>query len=209
MEHKLKEYELRSKAKYTGRLKFITMMYYEICKLECEQGIEDPEVQGIYDKLVGLREGSGKAYWCLITLRPRDEESLSHFILVINKIVEKKWLKDKCLWVYEQKGRTNELLGTGKHVHILFKLMGVKHGSKQKSKLQCLKEVTDTCHSFKLNIEDNCIDIKTGPKVDLHSANNYLTGDKADAGKHAAQEMDKVFREKNGLKERYGLTEVI
>ena len=58
MDYKLKEYELRSKAKYTGRLKFITMMYYEICKLECEQGIEDPEVQQIYDKLVGLREGN-------------------------------------------------------------------------------------------------------------------------------------------------------
>lgn len=208
MEHKLQEFELRQKAKYTGRLKFITMMYFEICKLECEQGIEEPEVQAIYDKLTSLRESNSKAYWCLITLRPRDEESLSNFILVINKIVEKKWLKNQCMWVYEQKGRNLDELGKGKHCHILFKLMGVKHGSKQKSKLQCLKEVTDTCHAFKLNIEDNCINIKTGPKGDLSDANNYLTGDKADVEKHAAQSMDRVFREKNELKALYGLSVV-
>lgn len=204
----INEMELVTKAKYTGRLKYITMMYYEICKLECEQGVEDPRVQAIYERLMVLREGGSKAYWCLVTLRPREEETLGNFMLVMEKIINKKWLKGKAMWVYEQKGTNVDELGAGKHCHILFKLMGVKHGAKQKSKLQCLKEVTDTCHSFKLKIADNCIDIKTGPKADLESVNNYLTGDKADADKHAAQEMDKVWREQKGLKDRYGLSEV-
>lgn len=192
------------KAKETGMLKFMTMIEYEICKLECEQdSCRFTAMQERFNYLRELRANTNSNYWILITIRPKDE-TLVRLQEVTNRIVSKKWLKDKCLYVYEQKGETIEELGQGMHVHILAKLIGMKHGNKQKSKKQCLDEIISTCRTFKLNIEDNCIDAKVGPKRDVQQVIGYLTGVKASEEKHKAQKMDILWREKNGIISLYG-----
>lgn len=192
-------------AKKTGLLKFATMVEYEISKLLCEQG-EHPEaiLQRRYNYLQSLREKNSRAYWGLFSIRPAENNNLIAFLDTIHKITRKKWLKDNCCYVFEQKGESLDTQGEGMHAHILFVLHGVLHGKKQKSRKQCLDEVIDTMERSSIKIESQGVDLRTGSKEDLGQVYNYLVGDKADAKKHAAQEIDKVWREANEMQDLYG-----
>lgn len=197
--------EIKLKAKETGRLKFLTMMEYEISKLKCEQGVEeDKYVQERFNYLRRLREDADGAYWGLISIRPREGAELADFVKLVERIVTKVWLKDNCFWVYEQKGEDPSELGKGLHTHIMFKLAGTKHGKKQRGKMACLKELLDTCKRSNVDIEDCGVHIRVGPKRDSEQASNYLTGQKADGKKALAQEMDTLWREMYELEDVYG-----
>lgn len=197
--------DLYLQAKTTGRLKFWTMVEYQICQAEAEAGKEPCALlQERFNYLKELRDECNNSFWLLLTLRPKDE-TLERLTELTNKVVAKKWLQDKCFWVFEQKGETVETMGDGMHVHILTKLEGMVHGKRKKTKKQCLDEVIATCKAFNFNIEDNCIDAKVGPKRDLPKVVNYLTGEKSSDKKHKAQEIDVLWREKNGITSLYGI----
>lgn len=180
------------------------MVFYEITKLEAERGEEsDPHLQAAVDKLKELRENTTSAYYVLVTIRPKEDETMENLMKCTNKIVNKKWMKDNCLWVYEQKGTSEDEAGIGKHVHIIYKHEGLKQAGKKKSWKKCLEEVTDTCRRM-IEIEDNCIDFKPAPKKDREKIFNYLLGSKASEEKEPAQKIDIFWREKLGLKSHYG-----
>lgn len=202
------EVDLIVKAKETGRLKFWTMVFYEINKLEAEQGLEaDAYLAGRYQYLQSLRGNSTGIYYGLMTIRGKGDEDLADLISLVERIVKKKWLKDNCMWVYEQKGECDEDAGRGAHCHILFKLHGIKHGSKQKSKVQCINEIVEMTKKLDW-IEEQGVDLRTMPKKDYEKVKGYITGAKASEEKHEAQKIDILWREKQGLLPRYGVTEL-
>lgn len=202
--------ELLLKCKETGSMKFWTHVYYEIEKLSVEKGMfSDDQIGRVqardWEKLVALREKATRAFWSIITIRPRDGCEAHVLQQCVEKVVEKCWLRDKCFWVFEQKGTDEGEIGRGLHAHILFKLEGVKHGKKQKTKGQVASEVYDTCKRVAdMDIEEQCIDVTVGKKEDLENAVNYLTGVKASEKKHKAQKIDVLWREQEGFKKFYG-----
>ncbi len=209
MFNKYMEVDLLCKAKETGKLKFWTMVSYEIEKLRSEQGMFDSELeQTMYSELLNLREKTTGIFWGLITIRPRETVLIEELEQLTNKIVNKKWLKDNCMWVYEQKGADESSRGRGIHTHILFKLHGLKQGKKQKSKAQCLNEILDTIHRSNLDIADNCVDVSTGSKRDLGQVVNYLVGKKKNATKQVVQEQDVIWRESIGFPSYFGCLEL-
>lgn len=199
-------------------MKFWTNVYYEIEKLRAERGVFASDlVEDDYQTLLSLREGATRAYWAIITIRPKDGCEAAVLQKCTEKVVEKNYLKGKCAWVFEQKGTNEDEIGHGMHAHILFKLDGVKHSKRQKTKGQVAAEVFDTVTRImehyiskdiyddsQCSIEKQCIDVTVGKKCDLENAINYLTGEKASKEKHDAQKMDVIWREKEGFTSLYG-----
>lgn len=201
--------ELYVKASETGKLKFWTMVAYETTKLRAEQGLFDDDIcKAAYEQLKILREGSTGIFWGMISIRPRETATFEELEAVVLRIVKKKWLNNNCFWVFEQKGACNDTRGRGVHTHIFFKLVGLKHGSKQKNKSQCLNEILDTVHRSKLDVADNCVDITVGSKKDLGKAVNYLLGSKSSDEKKEVQKHDVIWRESLGLEPHYGNVEL-
>lgn len=200
-------------------MKFWTQVYYEIEKLSVEKGVfPDSQIGTIQQRdfatLLSLRGEATRAYWAIITIRPKHGCEAAVLRQCTEKVVEKNYLKGKCAWVFEQKGKNESELGNGMHSHILFRLEGVKHSKRQKTKGQVAAEVYDTVnrimeHNISQDISDcsiepQCIDVTVGKKCDLKNAINYLTGTKASTEKHAAQKMDKIWRENEGFTSLYG-----
>ena len=198
--------ELALKAKETGRLKFWTMVEYEITKLQAEAKEEpDKYLQGRFDKLVELRKRFDDAYWGLISIRPKDGLSIIEFQKQMNKLLKKKWFYKNYLIVYEQKSSKESEMGIGMHSHIMFKLNGIKHGKKQKSRIQCLNEIQDTIKTFKCDLyTEQSTDIRTAPNKDCEQIQNYLIGAKASEEKQKIQKIDTLWREKNSIENYYG-----
>lgn len=198
--------DLREQAKATGRLKYWTMVYYEITKLEAEAG-EEPcrELQAAYDRLQELRARKDRSFWGMITIRPKDGLDMDEFFGYIHKILNKKWLNDNYLMVMEQKGASVMEMGKGMHSHILFKLNGVKHGRKQKSFKQCLNEVLGTVKTFNNELfTEQSVDLVTCKQNDGEKMQNYLLGEKSSEEKQEIQKIDKLWREKLNIMRYYG-----
>lgn len=198
--------DLKEQAKATGRLKYWTMVYYEITKLEAEAGDEqDKELQAAYEKLIELRSKKDRSYWGMISIRPKDGMTIDEFEEYMKKILNKKWLNDNYLMVYEQKGASEEEMGKGMHSHILFKLNGVKHGRKQKSFKQCLNEVLGTVKTFNNELfTEQSVDLVTCKQNDGEKMQNYLLGEKSSEEKQEIQKIDKLWREKLNIMRYYG-----
>ena len=85
------------KAKATGRMKCRTMMHYEIMKLELEQGIGNVHDLRDYQRLITLRANkdanTSNAFWCIMSIRPKEEETLANLISFIERVVKKEWIQ--------------------------------------------------------------------------------------------------------------------
>lgn len=203
----MNEIELISKAKETGRLKYWTMVYYEITKLEAQAGQEKCKLlQDAHNKLKELRENATNAYWGFMSLRPKDGLTIDEFMAQCEQLCSKLWLKNNHLLVYEQKGKNEEEMGKGMHAHILFKMLGVMHGKDQKSKNQVLNEFHKTIKTFK---RPDCwfeqsVDLDLRGRKEGRNSQKYLIGKKASAEKQEIQKIDKIWRAKYNIEPYYG-----
>lgn len=141
----------------------------------------------------------------MITIRPKDGLTYDEFEAYMQKIINKKWLNDNYLMVFEQKGASEVDMGEGMHSHVLFKLNGIKHGKKQKSFKQCLNEVLGTVKTFNDELfTEQSVDLVTCKQEDGAKMQNYLLGRKSSEEKQKVQEIDKLWREKLHIEEWYG-----
>ncbi len=200
--------DLYQKAQHAGQLKYWTQVFYEIEKLEAEDG--KTSNQFLKEKqlyLEKLRAKTSNAYYAMLSIRPKIDQKFEDFEPFINRVVKKCWLKDNCLWVYEQKGENEADMGKGLHCHILYQLHGIKHGKKQKSKTQCLNEILEMIKNLDW-IEPQGIHIQVYKKEDGDKVHNYLLGEKSPQEKQKSQEFDVIYREKNNIEKSYGLNEL-
>ena len=207
MDDRCNDLELYHKAEHAGKLKYWTAVFYEIEKLEAEDGKTSNQFllkKQLY--LEKLRAKTSNAYYAMLSIRPKEDQKFEDFEPFINRVVKKCWLKDNCFWVYEQKGETEADMGKGLHCHILFQLHGIKHGKKQKSKMQCLNEILDMIKNVEW-IEPQGIHIQVYKKEDGDKVHNYLLGEKSPEEKQKSQKIDVIYREKNNIKKYYGRLE--
>ncbi len=111
--------------------------------------------------------------------------------------------------VYEQKGECEADLGKGLHCHILFRLDGIKRDKtgKQKQWKECKSEIVKMTEDIDW-IKEPGINIATYKKKYYRNPFNYLRGKKAPDEKEKSQAFDKIYRERNNIKDYYGLNEL-
>lgn len=152
------------------------------------------ELHGIYKETIGLETSN----WYFITIRP--DEKLTNFIEFKSQV--EKYVKRKCFidytLTYEQKGTSNENLGSGYHCHI------VAYTS-WRSKGEALR---DTKSTFNKICAPNCIEIKpTRNPNDI--IQNYMIDYKSDDNhKIETKIWDDKWRIENKLKNIYNKNDI-
>lgn len=196
----------------TGEMKALTMMYMEMAKLRLIQGTYDDEkVQSDYECLKVLRGKKDEKYFVFCTISPPNNTSVEDLVKCGNKIMKKKWLQERYLLVYEQRGENTAELGKNPHIHLIWIQHGMREASGKATSLQhCLNSIKKTAESMLegCSLVGRWHDERA--KSELGKSIGYLLGEKKNLpkkDKQTAQKFDKIWRKENGLKEYYGTNE--
>lgn len=149
-------------------------------------------VQELYNEKQRRKELNKPFYF--ITLNPKQDCEFEPFKDAVGDISCWSWV-DKCLWVFEQRGSTEEEMGKGFHAHVLISNYNIEKG---KLKTQIRNKFKKFC----LDIE-SCINIQQKKREWLNDKLEYIMGKKLDEGKPEKQEIDTLWREKMNLKQFY------
>jgi len=171
--------------------------YTEFCiKFNEEQ---DKKKYDILKGKMGNIPKEGNYYF--LTVNPDTSKiTLPVFLKTIQKALSKRWIS-YYEYVIEQRGETEEELGKGYHTHIIFN-KGIKH----------CKVVLEMQNSFKkiLDFESpyirNWFNLKNIDDDEKERKTSYILDRKADPEKWKKQDMDIIFRQKNGLQKSYKST---
>lgn len=133
----------------------------------------------------------------------KPEITLGQAIVMMKDIINKKWLQNnEYYYCYEQRGTSIETMGDGLHVHLLFKKPDGK--SPQHCKNECWNVFKKFCDlEPKLIFEKH---FKFIPECWKADKIDYISGTKnkdPDGSKTVKVKFDKIYREKNNLKELY------
>lgn len=131
-----------------------------------------------------------KKYY-FITINPIECEK-NDLDKIMSGICKKKWIKIYS-YVYEQRGKSEEEIGKGKHIHILIE--------KNKKKNEVIKEIHNTIKQY---CDKEKVDVKEITEKEKNDRINYMKGNKCN-DKKLLVEMDKIWRNKNGIKDYYEL----
>lgn len=221
MERAMEQRQEYNTYRKTGIGKAITMLFYKNTNLKIKHNIPiyndpyyDEHIQRIFKENEELeqidKEAKDNAYYLFITIRPKDNtiEQLKEFI---EKFTEYTWTKERCEWVYEQEGNSEESLGQGLHTHLLFDIHDAYYstggrGTKlnKKNVLKKLKELM-----IKNNINQAEPDVKEVPFKYGNDKREYMYGEKTGLTKKDKipkkdiQIWDKIWRNLKKLKEKY------
>lgn len=141
---------------------------------------------------------TGKWFW--ITLRPAAEhnERFDSFKEQVREYIKRKMFLG---WTYafEQKGETEEEMGKGYHVHIIAECT---------NNMNKAKVIRDTKSSWKQWLGGDCPDAfiqveKMEKQTEYQNRLKYITEKKGESYKHAAQEIDKIWRKQKKLYDTY------
>lgn len=133
-----------------------------------------------------------------ITLAPPENEiSVDNFVKKTLEFCEFKYIK-QYVFVIEQRfnGEPNDKykkLGDGAHIHIL-----VDKGNHKPSDLK--RDIKRKFAGYEM-----IMDFSFRHRKDIIKTQNYMVGDKKDEDKRLKQIQDKLFREKNNIKNYWGL----
>lgn len=155
-----------------------------------------PLMKDINEEKKKKDEESTKSEYVFITVNPHANVPLSDFKKVVDKSVEKSFIK-KSLHVIEQRGENMDELGKGFHCHML-----VHKGDYRISHLK--REFGRTFAKY-TDIGNPCtFNIRMCKESDLRNRQNYMLGWKSDPDKHLKQVYDRDFRKKFLIKNYYG-----
>lgn len=191
--------ELVNKAIFRGFSKAITDMVCEATKLEIREG-KVPN-----NKLIQIYEGYKKnidnkfGNVLFITINPRPDIELTTFIKSMNKFISKVWIEDY-IYVYEQRGTTEEESGKGFHAHILL------WKPDNKKSHEVIRETKNTFKNICSIDNPSILNIKNCKEEDIPKRKNYMLGIKnteTDPSKQVKQEIDLTWRIRNNLLNYY------
>lgn len=155
-----------------------------------------PLMKEINDEKKKKDDETIKSDYVFITVNPRPTAPLNEFTKIVNKSVEKTFIK-KSLHVIEQRGETMEDLGKGFYCHILLNKGDYRISHLRREFARTFKNVCDVDNP-------HCFNVSLCKKSDLAKRQNYITGEKKDEEKHLKQKMDIEFRKKFLIKDYYG-----
>lgn len=156
----------------------------------------DKEIDEVIDEDIKGAKKIRKEYkkkdisYYFITINPKECE-IYDLEIIMKKILKKKWCEMYC-YVYEQRGKTEDEQGKGKHIHMIIK--------KKTAKSSAIKEIYESIKEYCDNKE--CIDIREISKYGKAIRERYMRGEKAEI-KLQSVEIDKKWRRENKLKEIY------
>lgn len=172
------------------------MKYYESILDSGELDDMLPIMKKIHEK-EEKEDECRKSDYCFITICPQElRMNPLELIKYAEKVVKFVYIKKYC-YVIEQRfsgipDDRNKQLGDGIHLHMLV--------NKGEYKFSHLKR--DINRVFK-NVNSN-IDIKNIREGDIQKVQGYMTGVKKEEFKQVKQEQDRIWREKQHLREFYG-----
>lgn len=190
-------------AQTDGRKAFIKQLKMSQCRMLCQLGRAEPNMQKLWDENQLLYEELLKkkdeehSDMIFITINPRDDVPFEDFKSCMEKISRRKWLK-RYLYVFEQRGDTPDKIGFRPHGHLIVYRDGKKPS-------QVIREIQNSVKHI-TNIEcDRIFNIRFVDETDESVKNvfNYVLGKKANPDKHAKQEIDALWREQTGIKKYY------
>lgn len=157
------------------------------------------EIMPIFKEIRKIEEAKDdvkKSNFYFITLCPKERLNPFELMKLADKFIKLSFVKN-AFYVVEQRFKgepdeINKVLGDGIHIHIL-----CDKGDYRFSHTR--RDLTRICREYVMNI-----DIKMIRENDLPKLKNYMLGDKKDESKQLKQIQDKIFREKEGLRDCYG-----
>nr|QNG41019.1 hypothetical protein [Pygoscelis antarcticus]QNG41021.1 hypothetical protein [Pygoscelis antarcticus]QNG41025.1 hypothetical protein [Pygoscelis antarcticus]QNG41027.1 hypothetical protein [Pygoscelis antarcticus]QNG41029.1 hypothetical protein [Pygoscelis antarcticus] len=133
-----------------------------------------------------------------VTVNPPPSLLLDDFIKIINKMLNKRWIKGY-IYVLEQRGENDEELGKGFHTHILLDIQeGIKKSEIDREIKNTWKKILDQDNYHILNIKY----INNDEQLRKQS---YMLSYKKEEIKHKKQEYDIIWRNRNNLNKYYYL----
>jgi len=139
-----------------------------------------------------------KCPYLFLTINPNPHITLGEFVSIMTKMMTKPWMNEY-LYVFEQRGETEGECGKGFHFHAIIKK------PTNKSYAHILRELSSSANKVCDSSVANFFNIKNISEEEKERKINYITGRKADEMKHAKQEMDIPFRQRNNLLSFYNL----
>jgi hypothetical protein len=191
--------ELVNKAIYRGFTKAISDMVCDATKLEIREGkINNQKLISIYE---GYKKNIDNKFGnvLFITINPRPDIELSTFIKTMNKFISKIWIEDY-IYVYEQRGTTEEESGKGFHAHILL------WKPDNKKSHEVIRETKNTFKNICSIDNPSILNIKNCKEDDIPKRKNYMLGHKdinADPSKQVKQEIDLIWRKRVNIENYY------
>lgn len=151
-----------------------------------------------------IREISGKPQrrlteYMFITISPKSDITVKTLYDKTNKMVKNKTI-ESYLYVFEQREKEDLNKVYGIHMHLLLKHKFTKYS-------RFLSQIRSTYGSVVGNIDNpRFIDIKYCREMkDVYNMVEYMIGDKKDSDKQQKQKIDKLWRQKWGIEEYYGV----
>jgi len=135
--------------------------------------------------------------YIFITINPNSRIELLDFIKKIEKMMSKKWITNY-LYVYEQRGETEDEMGKGFHYHGILE-------KPTKPYSHMIRELSNSMNSICDTSNFHFFNIKSISEEECQRKIIYITAQKADVEKHKKQDMDIVWRQKNNLKSFYNI----
>lgn len=151
-------------------------MFYELSPVDFREK---------HEQLLSWQATKYKSTHVWITINPYEDIEIDKFQRTVNKVLQKKWLKDYIL-TYEQRGDSLETIGEGPHCHML-----ILRDGKRPSEIR--KEIYNTCKNICSDMNKVHIQF-IKDENHLENIRNYLKGNKVDEHKRQKVEIDKRWR---------------
>lgn len=184
------------------KLLFIKTKMRELIKKEWNEGLIYKDFKEFYDEEIGKNDNTNY-FW--ITVNPNSSVTLGELKKEVERYVKRTFIKSY-IYVYEQRGSENneKEIGQGIHAHILIERdmsANVSPYDIQKRTRIAFKSVCDSQNKSILHF-------KQMPEEYIIDKFNYITNknlDEEHKDKEEKQEYDKIWREKNLIKNNYAL----
>ena len=139
------------------------------------------------------RTEENKPFW-FITISPKPDCDFNEFKSAIEDVSTFIWA-EKLKWTFEQRGTTDQDMGTGFHAHIILEKYNIAP-----SKLKTIMKNKFSKFVVVDKYIDNKINILEKKPEFLQDKLDYIMGKKIDEDKPMKVETDKKWREKLGMK---------
>lgn len=136
-----------------------------------------------------------------LTVNPSPETTFTTFRNLVGKMIQKKWIKSY-VYVYEQRGISQDDLGKGFHLHAIIMK------PEDKSPAHCIREISSTYKKVCDVSNYHCFNTKWIGKEEYIRKLEYILGQKestSENNKALKQEMDKVWRQARNIDSYYYL----
>lgn len=166
-----------------------SVLRHQLQKGDCKNEI----LQTMYDREQDIRSMKDiKHIW--LTVSPEESKTIQDLHLGIENLKYKKY-PQTMTWVFEQRGETEETAGVGIHFHMLLEL-------NTDSRYDSIKRSIHTIFD-KLCGNPLCVCIKPCYERWVQDKHDYLDGKKWDEEKDDKIMIDKLWRRKIGIQEKY------